>query len=63
MVDETTLQRARALGLDPARFLAENDSTGLFERLGDLLLVGPTCTNVNDLRVALVDTGTAAGEK
>ncbi|MEX0590467.1 MAG: MOFRL family protein, partial [Xanthobacteraceae bacterium] len=55
-VDETTLFRARALGLDPARFLAENDSTGFFQRLGDLLSPGPTCTNVNDVRAVLVDT-------
>jgi hydroxypyruvate reductase len=55
-IDETTLSRASALGLDPARFLADNDSTGFFERLGDLLTPGPTCTNVNDLRVVLVDT-------
>jgi hydroxypyruvate reductase len=55
-VDETTLSRARALGLDPARFLADNDSTGFFERLGDLLVPGPTCTNVNDLRALIVDT-------
>jgi glycerate 2-kinase len=62
-VDETTLSRARALGLDPARFLADNDSTGFFERLGDLLSSGPTCTNVNDLRAVLVDTSAGAGEK
>lgn len=55
-IDETTLSRARALGLDPARFLADNDSTGFFERLGDLLVPGPTRTNVNDLRAVLVDT-------
>ncbi len=55
-IDKTTLSRARKLGLDPARFLAENDSTGFFEPLGDLLRPGPTCTNVNDLRAILVDT-------
>ena len=55
-IDETTLSRAAAIGLDPARFLADNDSTGFFERMGDLLTPGPTCTNVNDLRVVLVDT-------
>jgi glycerate 2-kinase len=54
-VDETTLERARALGLDPAAFLADNDSTGFFERLGDLLAPGPTHTNVNDLRCILVN--------
>jgi hydroxypyruvate reductase len=55
-IDNTTLTRARALGLDAARFLAENDSSGFFERLGDLLAPGPTYTNVNDLRAILVDT-------
>jgi glycerate 2-kinase len=54
-IDGTTLVRARKLGLDPAAFLAENDSTGFFERLGDLLEPGPTYTNVNDFRAILVD--------
>jgi len=54
-IDETTLARASKLGLDPAAFLAENDSTGFFERLGDLLRPGPTYTNVNDFRAILVD--------
>jgi hydroxypyruvate reductase len=48
-------QRARALDLNAANFLADNDSTGFFERLGDLLVTGPTHTNVNDFRVLLVD--------
>ena len=55
-VDETTLQRAKAVGLDPARFLADNDSTAFFRRIGDLLESGPTYTNVNDLRAIIVDT-------
>ena len=55
-LDETTLPRARALGLDPAAFLADNDSTGFFSRLGDLIATGPTCTNVNDFRAIVVDT-------
>ena len=54
-IDGTSLVRARKLGLDPAAFLAENDSTGFFERLGDLLEPGPTYTNVNDFRAILVD--------
>ena len=54
-VDETTLARARALGLDPAHFLNDNNSTEFFERLGDLLMPGPTLTNVNDFRAILVD--------
>ncbi len=53
-IDETTLARAGTLGLDPAAFLADNDSTGFFERLGDLLEPGPTFTNVNDFRAILV---------
>jgi glycerate 2-kinase len=55
-VDATTLARARALGLDPAAFLANNDSTGFFARLGDLVAPGPTWTNVNDFRAVLVDS-------
>jgi glycerate 2-kinase len=54
-VDATTLARARDLGLDPAAFLSENDSTGFFERLGDLLQPGPTYTNINDFRAIFVD--------
>jgi hydroxypyruvate reductase len=54
-VDGTSAARARALGLDPAAFLADNDSTGLFARLGDLLTPGPTYTNVNDFRALVVD--------
>ena len=39
----------------PAEFLAKNNSTGFFEMLDDLIVSGPTFTNVNDLRVILVD--------
>lgn len=49
-----TLRRARTRGLDPARFLEANDSYGLFAALGDLVVTGPTRTNVNDYRVLLV---------
>jgi glycerate 2-kinase len=55
-VDNTTLQRARALGLDPATYLCDNNSTEFFSRLDDLLKPGPTCTNVNDFRAILVDS-------
>ena len=54
-VDASTL--ARAVGLDPAAFLADNDSTGFFNRIGDLLRPGPTFTNVNDFRAIVVDGG------
>jgi hydroxypyruvate reductase len=54
MVDGTTVERARALDLDPIAFLDNNDSYHFFERLGDLLITGPTLTNVMDMRVILV---------
>jgi len=54
-IDQTTLDRARSLGLDPAHFLSDNDSTGFFTRLGDLVETGPTWTNVNDFRAIVVD--------
>ena len=55
IVDGQTAERAQKLGLVPAAFLADNDSTGFFERLGDLLETGPTFTNVNDFRAIVVD--------
>jgi glycerate 2-kinase len=56
VIDSTTLARAGALGLDPAAHLEANDSTGFFGSLGDLLTPGPTHTNLNDLRIVLVDS-------
>lgn len=55
LIDASTLSRAGALGLDAVAMLADNDSTGFFEALGDLLTPGPTLTNVNDCRVILID--------
>ena len=54
-VDQTTLQRARSAGLDPAAFLADNNSTGFFNGIGDLFRPGPTFTNVTDFRAIVVD--------
>jgi hydroxypyruvate reductase len=54
-IDGSTLTRARQLGLDPAQFLADNNSTEFFAKLGDLLIPGPTHTNVNDFRAILID--------
>jgi hydroxypyruvate reductase len=54
-IDPTTLARAGRRGLDPAHFLADNDSTGFFRHLGDLVETGPTWTNVNDFRAIVVD--------
>ena len=49
-----TLQRARASGLDAQSALARNDSYGFFAALGDLVVTGPTRTNVNDFRALLM---------
>lgn len=49
-----TLARAAALGLNAKRLLANNDGYGFFSALGDLVVTGPTRTNVNDYRVILV---------
>lgn len=54
--DGSTAARARALGLDPASFLADNNSTEFFAPLADLVMSGPTFTNVNDFRAILVDS-------
>jgi glycerate 2-kinase len=48
-----TLERARTVGLDPSAALAANDSYGFFDRLGDLFRVGPTGTNVMDIKLAV----------
>jgi glycerate 2-kinase len=50
----TTVARARAQGLNPAAYLANNDAYHFFQALGDLLITGPTRTNVNDLTLIFV---------
>jgi len=54
MVLPDTLARARALGLEPADYLARNDAYSFFAALDDLVMTGPTRTNVNDFRVLLI---------
>jgi hydroxypyruvate reductase len=54
IADGTTVRRAKALGLNAGHYLQENDSYHFFRPLGDLLITGPTLTNVMDLRVILV---------
>ncbi|HJW23881.1 MAG TPA: glycerate kinase [Rhodocyclaceae bacterium] len=49
-----TLERARGLGLGARQYLDGNDAWGFFSALGDLLVTGPTRTNVNDFRAILV---------
>lgn len=52
--DGTTVARARAQGLDARQHLIANDAYPFFAALGDLVITGPTGTNVNDLLVVLV---------
>lgn len=54
VIDGKTVIRALKMGLAPAKFLAENDSYHFFSRLGDLILTGPTGTNVNDVSAIVV---------
>jgi glycerate 2-kinase len=56
LVMPDTLARARAKGLDAKAFLANNDAYGFFSVLGDLIVTGPTRTNVNDFRAILIES-------
>jgi hydroxypyruvate reductase len=55
IIDQLTFAKMKSLSLDPAAYLANNDATAFFAATGDLLQTGPTLTNVNDIRVILVD--------
>jgi glycerate 2-kinase len=55
MIDHNTFAKMASLGLDPGAYLDNNDATAFFAATGDLLTTGPTLTNVNDIRVILVD--------
>ncbi|MCY4396809.1 MAG: glycerate kinase [Rhodospirillaceae bacterium] len=54
LIGPDTLERARQRGLRPAGFLADNDAWTFFDALGDLVVTGPTYTNVNDFRAVLI---------
>jgi glycerate 2-kinase len=56
-IDPRTFAKMGSLGLDAKAYLDNNDATAFFTATGDLLLTGPTLTNVNDIRVILVDGG------
>ena len=57
LVAPDSLKRARSAGLDPLARLADNDGYGFFQALDDLVITGPTLTNVNDLRAILITGG------
>jgi hydroxypyruvate reductase len=55
IIDAATFAKMASLRLDPLTYLENNDATAFFAATDDLLLPGPTLTNVNDIRVILVD--------
>jgi len=55
LIDATTFAKMKSERLDPRPYLDNNDATAFFAATGDLLQTGPTLTNVNDVRVVLVD--------
>lgn len=54
IVDGTTAQQMEALGIDPEEYLRHNDAYHALEKVGGLLMTGPTGTNVNDVTVMLI---------
>lgn len=54
MITPDALARAKALGIDAKKSLADNDGHGFFEALGDQIVTGPTLTNVNDFRAIAI---------
>ncbi|MCO5214518.1 MAG: glycerate kinase, partial [Caldilinea sp.] len=55
LLQPDTLARAAALGVDARAHLADNDGYGFFAALDDLVVTGPTRTNVNDFRAILIE--------
>jgi len=58
LLDPTSVARAAARGIDARQSLADNDGYGFFAALGDLIVTGPTRTNVNDFRAILIQPAT-----
>ena len=54
IVTPDTLERALAKGVKAAEMLSRNDAWGFFDAVGDLVVTGPTLTNVNDFRAVLI---------
>jgi len=55
LLGPSSLTRGLAAGIDAKRMLADNDGYGFFAALGDLIVTGPTRTNVNDFRAILIE--------
>lgn len=61
VIDEQTLARAKSLGLSLVDHLSNNDAYSFFDALGDLVVTGPTLTNVNDFRAILIGAESSMG--
>ena len=55
LIDPDTLERAAARGVNAKAMLADNDPWTFFSKIGDLLVTGPTLTNVNDFRAICIE--------
>lgn len=55
IVDGATITSARAKGLNPEAYLDRNDSYSFFKETGELVITGPTGTNVMDIQIALIE--------
>ena len=64
VVTPTTIKRAKKMGMNPKNYLESHDSFTFFQKLGDLVVTGPTRTNVNDFRAILINrTGDSSRRK
>jgi hydroxypyruvate reductase len=55
IVDTTTLARAGAQALEPEQYLSDNNTYAFFKALDDLIITGPTNTNVGDIQIVLIE--------
>lgn len=55
IVDGATVKKARAIGLNPEEYLNNNDSYNFFKNIDELLVTGPTGTNVMDIQIMVIE--------
>ncbi|MEW6713621.1 MAG: glycerate kinase [Nitrospirota bacterium] len=55
IVNGETVKKAKAAGLDPVKYLANNDSYNFFKKIDDLFITGPTGTNVMDIQIVIIE--------
>ncbi len=55
IVDGKTIAKAKSLGLNPEKYLEDNDSYNFFKEIDSLLITGPTGTNVMDIQIIIIE--------